>query len=663
MFHKLLIANRGEIACRIIKTAKQMGIKTVAIYSTEDRQSLHVMQADEAYCVGEAKSIDSYLKIENIINIAKTTGANAIHPGYGFLSESASFAKRCAEEKIVFVGPSIESLKVMGSKQLAKQLLEKTQVPLTPGYHGIEQSEEHLLIEAKKIGFPVLLKAADGGGGKGMRVVENAEEFSANLASAKRESMASFASETMLIEKLISNPRHIEVQIIADNYGEVLHLFERDYSIQRRHQKIIEEAPASLSPELREKITKAAVDVAKAIQYNGAGTIEFLSDGKNFYFMEMNTRLQVEHPVTEMITGLDIVELQLKIAAGEPLKIKQSDVKINGHAIECRICAEDPDNNFMPSIGQISFLNQETNHYVRIDSGIKENSIVSRYYDPMLAKVIAWGETREKARSRLINALDNFNLIGIKNNVQFLKAILQNSNFIINKINTNFLTKEHISTPKQDYVLAGFLAASLDYLTNQINKDSILNDTHGFQIHLSSRWQRQYIINGKQIDLRITPKDKNFIEIEIINLDISDLSNTIYNPQISAYIYLDKDSNKLIFDDKNKIAKYLFHIDPKKITIFTKNGSLEIIKYTQVSNNVNVPHPKNQLTAPMPGTIIAILKKSNEKIKVGEPIIIMEAMKMEHTILAPRDGTISDVFYDIGAQVQEGATLVGLEKS
>lgn len=662
MFHKLLIANRGEIACRIIKTAKQMGVKTVAIYSTEDSQSLHVMLADEAYCVGEAKSIDSYLKIDNIINVAKITNTDAIHPGYGFLSESPVFAKRCAEENIIFVGPSIDSLKVMGSKQLAKQLLEKTQVPLTPGYHGNQQSEDHLLAEAKKIGFPVLLKAADGGGGKGMRVVTNAEEFSSNLASAKRESMASFASDTMLIEKLIINPRHIEVQIIADNYGEVLHLFERDCSIQRRHQKIIEEAPATLSQELRENITKAAVEVAKSIKYNGAGTIEFLSDGKNFYFMEMNTRLQVEHPVTEMITGLDIVELQLRIASGEPLKIKQSDLKINGHAIECRICAEDPDNNFMPSIGKINFLQQDTNQFLRIDSGVTTNSVVSRYYDPMLAKIIGWGETREQARTRLINALDKFNLIGIKNNVLFLKTILQNHNFIHNKINTNFLNEEQISTPNQDYVLAGYLAASLDYLTSQINIDSILKDTYGFQIHLSSVWHKQYIINNKNIAVEILPKDKNNIELKILNLDTSELNNSIYKSQISACVYLDTESNQLIFNDKNNITRYFFHKEANKFTIFTKNGNLEIAQYTHESDNSNASHVNNQLAAPMPGTIIAILKKEKDKIKIGEPLIIMEAMKMEHTILAPSDGIISDIFYDIGAQVQEGATLVALEK-
>ncbi len=658
MFQKLLIANRGEIACRIIKTAKKMGIKTVAIYSTEDSQSLHVMLADEAYCVGGAKAIDSYLQIENIINVAKKSQADAIHPGYGFLSESSSLAERCAKENIVFVGPSIDALHTMGSKQLAKQLLEKTSVPLTPGYHGNQQSEEHLLAEAKKIGFPILLKASDGGGGKGMRIVENAEEFAANLASAKRESMASFASDTMLIEKLIIAPRHIEVQIIADNYGEVLHLFERDCSIQRRHQKIIEEAPATLSPKFRENITKAAVEVAKAINYSGAGTIEFLSDGTNFYFMEMNTRLQVEHPVTEMITGLDLVELQLKIAAGESLKIKQSDIKIHGHAIECRIYAEDPENNFMPSIGKINFLQQETNEFVRIDCGITTNSIVSRYYDPMLAKIIAWGETREEARTRLHSALDKFYLTGVKNNVLFLKTVLQNPKFISNNVSTNFLNEEHISPEKPDYILAGFLAASLDYLTQQTTKDSILNDTYGFQMHLPSIWHKQYSINGKQINVEITPKDKNHIELTVLNLSQEELRNSMYHHKISAYINID--SNQLIFNDNTKIEKYLFHRETNKSTIFTNNGNLEIKEYTQESKNT--VHIDNKLTAPMPGTIIAILKKTNERIQSGDALIIMEAMKMEHTILAPRDGTISTIFYDIGAQVQEGATLVAMEK-
>ncbi len=649
MFHKLLIANRGEIACRIIKTAQKIGIRTVAIYSTEDTRSLHVSLADEAYCVGGAKAVDSYLQIENIINIAKSSNVDAIHPGYGFLSESPAFAERCEAENIVFVGPSISALQAMASKQLAKQLLEKTNVPLTPGYHGKEQSEDNLLAEAKKIGFPVLLKAADGGGGKGMRIVENEKAFSANLASAKREAMASFA-------------RHIEVQIIADNYGETLHLFERDCSIQRRHQKIIEEAPATIEEKFRANITKAAIEVAKAIDYRGAGTVEFLSDGEKFYFMEMNTRLQVEHPVTEMITGLDLVELQLRIAAGEPLAIKQSAVKIHGHAIECRIYAEDPENNFMPSIGKIKFYKTENPPFTRVDTGINQNSIVSRYYDPMLSKVIAWGETREQARTRLCNMLENFHLSGIKNNIIFLKTVLQNQRFVNNNINTNFLNEEQITLPKPDYALAGFLAASLDYLTQQISKDPILNDTLGFQMHLSNDWHKKYLINGKQINIQITPKDKNNLDLVILNFDSQELNSSEYNNKLSVSVYLDKNSNQLIFADKTRVKKFLFHKEGIKTIIFTGNGNLEITNFTTESNNTNTTHAGNQLTAPMPGTIVAILKKANEKIQAGEPLIIMEAMKMEHTILAPRDGIISTIYYDIGSQVQEGATLVAMEK-
>lgn len=662
MLQKLLIANRGEIACRIIKTAKKMGISTVAIYSTADSQSLHTLLADEAYLVGEAKAIESYLNIENIIKIAKLTKSDAIHPGYGFVSENPEFAKRCQEENIIFIGPSIECLKIMGSKQLAKQLLEKTNVALTPGYHGRDQSPERLLAEAEKLGFPVLIKASDGGGGKGMRIVHNREEFAANLASAKRESLASFGSEIILIEKLILNPRHIEVQIIADNYGKVLHLFERDCSIQRRYQKIIEEAPATISQEFRKNITNAAIAVAKAVKYQGAGTIEFLSDGENFYFMEMNTRLQVEHPVTEMITNLDIVELQIKIATGEPLAINQDELKINGHAIECRVYSEDPEHNFLPAIGKISFLHQETNQFIRIDSGVNCGTNISSYYDPMIAKVIAWGQTRNQARLHLLKALDNFNLIGIKNNILFLKTILQNQNFIANKIATNFLTKEDITYPKPDYVLGAFLGASLDYLSNQFNKDSISKDAYSFQMHLATSWFRQYLINNKLINVAILAKDKNQVNIKILNA-AKDASLEISNKSIYASIALDLDTNQLIFNDYSQIHKYLFHTEGNKTTIFTQNGNLEIVPYTYTPNNLDVIHTDKQLTAPMPGTIIAILKTPKQKISAGEPIIIIEAMKMEHTIVAPSNGIISEIFYSIGAQVKEGEILVALEKT
>src|SRR3990167_3484830 len=392
MLQKILIANRGEIACRIIKTAKKMGIKTVAVYSKADVNSLHVSQADQAFCIGESEAIKSYLDINKIVNIAKIAGADAVHPGYGFLSESAAFAEELKNNNIIFIGPSVDAMQAMASKQTAKQILEKTNVPLTPGFHGKEQSDDVLLKEAQKIGFPILIKAASGGGGKGMRSVTKLDDFAIALAGARREAKASFDDDTMLIEKLIAEPKHIEMQIIADNFGNVLHLFERDCSIQRRHQKIIEEAPAFGLPEkLKHNLAKAAVEVAKTINYRGAGTIEFLVDKQhNFYFMEMNTRLQVEHPVTEMITGLDLVELQILVASGEKLPLSQDQITEQGHAIECRLYAEDPTNNFMPSIGKISYLqSSDREEGIRIDTGIISGSEVSRYYDPMLAKIIA----------------------------------------------------------------------------------------------------------------------------------------------------------------------------------------------------------------------------------------------------------------------------------
>ena len=664
MFHKILIANRGEIACRVIKSAKEMGIQTVAIYSTVDANSLHVAMADEAYCVGTEKAADSYLQIENIIKVAKETQAQAIHPGYGFLSESPAFAKRCSEENIVFIGPSISAMQAMASKQLAKQLLEKTKVPLTPGYHGKDQAEAKLLSEAEKIGFPILLKAADGGGGKGMRIVNNADEFSSSLASAKRESMASFGSDTMLIEKLITAPRHIEVQILADNHGKVLHLFERDCSIQRRHQKIIEEAPASaIDEKFREKITSAAVEVAKAIEYQGAGTVEFLSDGKDFYFMEMNTRLQVEHPVTEMITGLDLVAWQIRIAADQHLSVEQSDIKINGHAIECRIYAEDPENNFMPSIGKIRFLQQQISLHTRIDTGINSESEVSRYYDPMLAKVIAWGQDREQARARLASTLENYHLVGVKNNVNFLQSIIQHQAFINNKISTNFLNEEHVEFPKPNIIQASFLAACLDYIECQAAFTPIINDAFAFQMHLDSHWLRKYLINEQRVQVKLTPISRGSVTLEIIETQEDNLEVSNYPTTVTVNTRIDQAAQQLIFNDQMSVQKFQFIRLNDKALIFTKQGNLEIQQDFSQGAIDNNTHADSQLTAPMPGTIVAILKKANDQIESGEPLIVMEAMKMEHTITAPRSGTISSIFYDIGSQVQEGATLVAMEEA
>ncbi len=449
MFQKILIANRGEIACRIIKTAKKLGIQTVAIFSDADRHALFVKSADEAYHIGASESIKSYLNIDKIIDIAKKTHVQAIHPGYGFLSENAQFAIRCEQENIIFIGPDANAITLMGSKSEAKKILSETNVPLIPGYHGDDQIPETLLAEAKKIGFPLLIKAAAGGGGKGMRVVNTEADFLTALASCQREAKSSFANTHVILEKYFDNARHVEVQIIADKKGHCVHLFERDCSIQRRHQKVIEEAPApNLKNDTRNAIGKAAVEVAKSIHYIGAGTIEFLMDKtENFYFMEMNTRLQVEHPITEMITGIDLVEWQFKVAAGEVLPLQQSEIKQQGHAIEARVYAEDPDNQFMPSTGCITYLKTpKQRKYIRLDTGITQGDVVSPFYDPMLAKLIIWSETRETAIMRMRSALTNYAIAGIKNNINYLTEIISQPSFIQAKLSTKFLDENQIKS-------------------------------------------------------------------------------------------------------------------------------------------------------------------------------------------------------------------------
>ncbi|MGQ3888786.1 acetyl/propionyl/methylcrotonyl-CoA carboxylase subunit alpha [Legionella sp. CNM-1927-20] len=652
MFKKILIANRGEIACRIIKTAKKMGIMTAAVYSAIDRNSPHVAQADEAYCIGEAIAKNSYLNIDAIIKACVASKAEAIHPGYGFLSENSSFAKACANANIVFIGPSIEAIDAMGSKQLAKQLLEKTDVPLTPGYHGHEQNDDVLLNEAKKIGFPVLLKAANGGGGKGMRAVYKENEFAHALAGARRESQASFANDTIIIEKLIVNPRHIEIQIIADNHGQVIHLFERDCSIQRRHQKIIEEAPAlNLSQALRQKLASAACQVAKSIQYRGAGTVEFLVDNnEHFYFMEMNTRLQVEHPVTEMITGIDLVAWQLKVAANEPLPCKQEDIVAKGHAIECRIYAEDPYENFIPSIGQLHFLKEPVGEGIRIDSGVNNQSTISQFYDPMIAKLIVWGDDRNQALSRTQYALDHFAIGGVKSNIPFLQAICKHPKFIAGDINTNFLTEETVKLSKPDNYLGTLMAACFDYamLVNQ-KQDALWQQNFAWQMHLTSYWRWHYLLEGQQIEALIKPINQESFLIELNN-----------ESPISLIFKLRDNQLFIEYNEKRQWA-WVESTDAYLI-IYLKEGPIyfERFSWEQTSNQ---SQQTNHLTAPMSATVVAILKKQGDIIKKGEQLIVLEAMKMEHTIQAPKDGIVSELFYEVGSQVSEGAELLTIADS
>ncbi|MFT4059227.1 MAG: acetyl-CoA carboxylase biotin carboxylase subunit [Legionella sp.] len=649
MFNKILIANRGEIACRIIKTARSMGIHTVAIYSTVDKDSMHVHRADTAYCVGNAAAKDSYLNIEAIIQAAKKSEAQAIHPGYGFLSENPEFAQACQEAGIIFIGPPVAAMKAMASKQLAKQLLEKSNVPLTPGYHGSEQSEEKLLAEAKKIGFPVLLKAANGGGGKGMRTVFAESEFSTALAGAKRESMASFADDTMIIEKLVQHPRHIELQIMADNHDNVVHLFGRDCSIQRRHQKIIEEAPApNLSLALHQKLATAACEVARSIKYRGAGTVEFLVDHEeHFYFMEMNTRLQVEHPVTEMITRIDLVAWQLKIAANEPLPLRQEQIQAHGHALECRIYAEDPFNGFMPSIGQINFLKEPTGDGIRIDTGVSKSSQITMYYDPMIAKLISWGENRDEALQRMQQALQYYFIGGLKTNIPFLQAICQHPKFCQAQLSTDFLNTEKIDIVLPDKQLALLIAVSFDYLaTVTAIQDPLLRDTFAWQSQKTSNWICRYHEEDEVIEALINP--------------ISTSEFTVHIHEQEHHIHAKLHSEQLVLWINGQ--KYQANIDNhhERLILYLPQGQVTIERFNWNTLGAHATTHKGQLTAPMPATVVAILKNIGDKVKAGERLVVLEAMKMEHTIHAPSDGILSEIFYSVGSQVNEGQELLSL---
>lgn len=656
MFTSLLIANRGEIACRIIRTARRMGLTTVAVYSQVDANSLHVTEADQAFCIGPAPASESYLNIDAILAVAKQCGAEAIHPGYGFLSENVAFALACAEANIVFVGPSIPAMQAMSSKQSAKQRLEKTSVPLTPGYHGTDQSDQRLFDEAKRLGFPVLLKAACGGGGKGMREVFKAEDFQMALSSARREAMAYFADDAMILEALIQAPRHIELQIMADNHGNIVHLYERDCSIQRRHQKIIEEAPAShLSAETRQKLASAAIDVAQTIDYRGAGTVEFIMDTNEvFYFMEMNTRLQVEHPVTEMITGLDLVEWQLRIAANETLPLSQAEITTKGHAIECRICAEDPAHDWMPSTGEITFLKEPREEHLRVDTGIRQHSVMSPYYDSMLAKCIAWGETREQARTRLNQALKAYCIGGVKTNLGLLQQILQHPRFIHQQLNTAFLEAETWSHPTDQQPFILHAAACLDYWISATTSDPLQHDTFAWQLHLQSHWIRQYQWEHERVDIAITPISHQSVTLAIL------APQSLLSPAITYGIRLE--GNMLYLTDSQTCHRFHVTYDAQTWVIYTPQGPFTVTPHLFGGHAAHAAALDHQLTAPMPGKIVSIFKQKGDAIRAGEALLVLEAMKMEHTVRAPHDGTIRDIFYAVGSQVNEGAMLVALEE-
>lgn len=656
MFNKILIANRGEISCRVTRTAQRLGIKTVAVYSDADATALHVQLADEAVRLGPAPSRESYLCIDKIIAAAKLTGAEAIHPGYGFLSENAGFAEACREAGLVFIGPSPEAIISMGSKSGAKALMEKAGVPLIPGYHGDMQDGEFLLAQARSIGFPVLLKASAGGGGKGMREVHEEKEFFEALHAAQREASSSFNDDRMLIEKLLVEPRHVEVQVLADRQGNAAYVFDRDCSIQRRHQKVVEEAPApGLSDELRRAMGEAAVRAAKAIAYEGAGTLEFLVDkhGK-FFFMEMNTRLQVEHPVSELISGLDLVEQQLRVASGEALTFTQESLQARGHAIEVRLYAEDPAGGFLPSTGTLRKFSMPTAEGVRVDTGYRSGDTVSVFYDPMMAKVIAWGETRTQAIARLHSALQQVEIAGVKHNTGFLTHVLAHPAFQAGLLNTHFIDTHQSelfpALPVAEKKL--LLLAALSFLQNTVNTQA--GDTH-------SPWQKLQgfrIGAADPVMLRISLHDS------VIEVGLTPLSDG-YAYRIgesSGICALSAGSTDAILALSCDGQQQSFNVTPgsSRLDVFIKGQHIELLHITSTHSG-NDDGNARHYNAPMNGRIVSVSVKTGDTVKEGDTLLVMEAMKMEHRIRAHGDGVVAAIDIAAGDLVNEGQTLIELD--
>ncbi|GAB2858559.1 acetyl/propionyl/methylcrotonyl-CoA carboxylase subunit alpha [Pseudoduganella ginsengisoli] len=671
MFKKILIANRGEIACRVAATARRLGIKTVAVYSEADANAKHVAVCDEAVLLGPAAAKESYLRGDKIIAVAKATGAEAIHPGYGFLSENAEFADACIEAGLVFIGPPASAMRAMGSKSAAKSLMEKASVPLVPGYHGDNQDPEFLQTQADRIGYPVLLKASAGGGGKGMRVVESSEAFRDALASCKREAISSFGDDKVLAEKYLQRPRHIEIQVFADTHGNCIHLFERDCSVQRRHQKVLEEAPApGMTAERRAAMGEAAVAAAKAVGYVGAGTVEFIAnqDG-SFYFMEMNTRLQVEHPVTEMITGADLVEWQLRVAAGEALPKKQSELAINGHAIEARVYAENPEKGFLPSIGTLRHLgtpdavNFELGGIpghpagVRIDAGVREGDAISPFYDPMIAKLIVWGADRKQALARMSQALSQYQIVGLASNIAFLNRLVQGEAFATADLDTGLIERNHDALfPQAQPAAAGALAlAAVALIEAEKEKSAAQSGANAgdpWGQALGWRMNQPYV---RKLSFADDASKDYRVDVTYLN-DGWMFGSADTQPQLLTLM------SQQGADISIKLGETAVHGSVRRdgdvFHVFT-NGLHYTLNYNDPMAHAGESEAEGgRLTAPMPGKVVAVLAEKGKEVKKGDPLVIMEAMKMEHTISAPHDGVVDDVLYAVGDQVADGAPLL-----
>ena len=675
MFNKILIANRGEIACRVAATARRMAVRTVAVYSDADANAKHVSACDEAVYLGGSAPKDSYLRWEKIIEAALSTGAQAIHPGYGFLSENEEFATACAAAGLIFIGPPASAIQAMGLKAKSKQLMEKAGVRLVPGYHGADQTPALLQAHADAIGYPVLIKASAGGGGKGMRVVDASAGFAAALASCKREAINSFGDDAVLIEKYVQRPRHIEIQVFGDMQGNYVYLFERDCSVQRRHQKVLEEAPApGISESFRQQMGDAAVAAARAVNYVGAGTVEFIVEQKpdevmQFYFMEMNTRLQVEHPVTEAITGLDLVEWQLRVASGEPLPLRQHELKIQGHAIEARICAENPDNNFLPATGTLQVYGlpahttfERAPHGTRVDSGVRQGDTISPFYDSMVAKLIVHGATRAEALARLDAALAATHIVGLATNVQFLRYVTTSASFAQANLDTALIPREASALFHQEKVGLSLATAALLAQTLLREQTAAAQPdargwtdpwarrdgwkSHGPSVRaftlefqgerhtaLLTTWhgagepERQLQVGGTTAPLTYASAAGGALDV------------TLGAQRVRVHVIAAGD---------------VAHV-------FTAAGATQIIAVDALAYAGETHADVGRLTAPMPGKVVSFAVKAGDKVTKGQPLAVLDAMKMEHTIAAPMDGTVAELLFAPGDQVTDGAELLRLE--
>lgn len=657
MFKKILIANRGEIACRVIRTAKKLGIATVAVYSDADSHAQHVKLADEAIYIGASQVSQSYLQIDKIISAAVQTGSEAIHPGYGFLSENDQFARACQAHNICFIGPPVDAILAMGLKATSKALMEQAGVPLTPGYHGTNQDPQFLKSQADAIGYPVLIKASAGGGGKGMSLVEREEDFLDSLNSCKREALSSFGNDDVLIERYIVKPRHVEVQIFGDTHGNYVHLFERDCSVQRRHQKVIEEAPApNISEEKLVAMRQAAIDAAKAVHYVGAGTVEFIveQDG-TAYFMEMNTRLQVEHPVTEMVTGEDLVEWQLRIAYGEPLPKLQHELSCQGHALEARIYAEIPEQGYLPAIGEISYLHYPAqNSAVRVDSGIVQGDEITTYYDPMIAKLIVWGRNRDAALVQMHHALGQFHVDGLGNNIAFLDRIIRCDSFKQIELDTNLIQREeqfllHPDTTLQthDAVIAGLIELLAELKESQTGH--VWTAQPLWRVNLQNQQRIRLAYLDERLDINFTVHQEGYL--------------AHYQGQeiLIQGTLLDEHHIEILLDGKKQVYAFNRHADGLKLFKHAESLAFHYVKPD--FQHAEEDDAEHSLKAPMPGTITQVMVSANQQVQKNDILLTLEAMKIVYTIRAPQQGIVHECYFQAGDQVKAGDELVSFTPS